>query len=102
MDTVETVKTVQIITYITLSVISTVFGFVLGYIARGVIDKTTQGSGVSPNVIAMSVVLFVFTISVIVDIINPNYETPLALYALMSLIIGYFFKPIGGQSNDKK
>lgn len=86
--------------YIVIAIITGVLGFVLGYITRGIVDKKMQN--INSSAVVLSAVTFVFTVSVLVDILSPTYETPVALYGLMGLIVGFFFKPIGGSNNEKK
>lgn len=83
-----------IISYIVVALITGCSGFVLGYITRGIVDKKMKE--INASAIVLSAVTFVFTISVLVDILSIDYETPLALYGLMGVIVGFFFKPIGG------
>lgn len=82
--------------------VAVIAGFVIGYFTRGFVDKTDLTKKIDPSFIVMIAVTFVFIISVLVDIADPTYQTPLALYGLMGVIVGFFFKPIGNNRDDKK
>lgn len=65
-------------------------GFSAGWITRGLRDKS-QTNIDNEKVIAL-LVAFIWAISVIADIINPSYDTPIALHGLMGGIVGFYYK----------
>ena len=71
------------------SVISGAIGFYVGWIARGIIDGRDNKDNATILLIGVSLV---WVISVLFDIASTNYETPLAVHALMGALVGYFYK----------
>lgn len=76
-------------------------GNLTGFIMRGAFDPKIKDK--SPNTLVLIAVTFVWVTSVLVDIVNVEYETPIMLHGLMGAIVGFFYKPISTNStnNDK-
>ena len=68
-----------------------VFGFILGYIARGLKDKSGSEAN---NSIVLLVVTLIWAVSVLFDMVSPTYETSPLVHTLMGVITGYFYKQI--------
>lgn len=65
-------------------------GFATGWIVRGIRDKSNSSIN-NEKVIAL-LVAGIWAVSVIVDMINPSYETPIAIHGLMGGIVGFYYK----------
>lgn len=72
-------------------------GSLFGFFLRGYTDPKIKDK--SPNNLVLVAVTFVWVVSVLVDIVNVEYETPVMLHGLMGAIVGFFYKPL--QKNDK-
>lgn len=90
------------ITNIIVAVVFFGFGNFTGYLLRGITDKHIQDK--SANSLVLVAVTFVWVVSVLVDILDSNYETPMLLHTLMGAIVGFFYKPIlkSGSKDDNK
>lgn len=84
--------------YAIVGVISFVAGGLAGYFYRGFIEnKKDENSG---NMIVLVTVAAVWSISMIVDILSPTYETSPLVHGLMGAIVGFFYRP--GQTKEKE
>ena len=66
-----------------------ILGLIVGYILRGLtckMDRTNEAT------LIMLTVTVVWSISVIVDMLSTEYETPMLVHGIMGGIVGYFFK----------
>ena len=74
-------------------------GVLVGYLIRGIACKMTKND---ESTIIMLIVCFMWAISVAVDMLSAEYETPMLVHAIMGGIVGYFFKfRIEGTTNAK-
>lgn len=78
------------------SIILWLFGVFCGFVARMVIEKFTRGNGSEKlaNTIVLVAVIFVWLLANVIDWLDPNYATPLAIHILMGSIVGFFFTPV--------
>lgn len=67
-------------------------GFLFGYIVRGYKEKYT--STIENEKIISLMILFVYVVSILSAILNPNYQTPAGLHGIMGIVAGYYFKQI--------
>ncbi len=67
-------------------------GFILGYVVRGYKEKFN--STIDNEKFIALLVSLIWAISVIVDMLNPVYDTPIALHGLMGAIVGFYYKRI--------
>ena len=65
-------------------------GFILGWISRGIREQYV--SNIDNEKLIALLISFIWALSIIIAIINPNYETPLALHGLMGGIVGFYYK----------
>lgn len=80
----------NLILTVILGISSFIGGFISGYVIRGVKDKRGD---VDNNSIVLLIVTLVWALSMIVDIISPQYETSPLVHGLMGAIVGFFYKP---------
>lgn len=71
-------------------------GFFSGYFIRWFMEKD-RGFGFKESNFVLVIITIVYAISVIVDLADTHYDTPLPLHALMGAIVGFFFKTKGGK-----
>lgn len=81
-----------------LVIVSFVVGFLLGYLSAIVLTKTVKFTS---NTFVLIVVILVWALTRIVDLIDPNFTTPLALDTLAGIIVGFFYKPIKDKYEKK-
>lgn len=74
-----------------IAVISYILGIGTGFLARWIFDR--ERSPVSANTFVLVAVTIIWTISMLVDIASPTYETSPFVHGLMGAIVGFFFKP---------
>lgn len=75
---------------IIIGLTSFVGGFISGYIFRGLRDKRGDTDN---NSIVLLIVTLIWALSMVVDIISPQYETSPLVHGLMGAIVGFFYKP---------
>lgn len=74
-------------------------GILTGYFLRGAVDVKIKDQ--SPNSLVLIAVTTVWVVSMFVDIISPDYETPTLVHGLMGAIVGFFYKPLTGNNKEK-
>ncbi len=84
---------IDILQYGIISFVSFVAGTIVGWFARGFIDKNISNKD-SGNTAVLIIVSLVWMASVLVDIVSPAYETSPLLHGLMGAIVGFFYKPV--------
>ncbi len=77
------------IQHLILSIISGLVGFLIGYLTRTFMDKTGQNRDM--KTVVLLVVSFAWFMSMIVEILNPNYHTNPMVHGLMGSIVGFFY-----------
>lgn len=86
------------IAYLSIAIVSFMLGMALGFFLRGFAVKANIEDKLDQSFFVLSVVTFVWAVSMIVDIVSPTYETSPMVHGLMGGIVGfYFYKP-----KDKK
>ena len=72
------------------------FGFFCGVLFKHIIDRFTREKDNSKliNHIVLFVIIFAWLLSNVIDWLDPNYATPLALHVLMASPVGFYFSPI--------
>lgn len=78
--------------YLVLGLVCFFGGFIAGYIIRDYRFMMKDGTRDNGSVVLLTVTL-VWAISMLVDIVSPNYETSPLVHGLMGAIVGYFYKP---------
>lgn len=78
--------------YLIITILAFSLGGFFGWFIRGVLDKK-QSTPSSESAFIVSVVVSIWAISVLVDIIDPGYDTSPLLHGIMGAIVGFFFKP---------
>lgn len=78
------------LTNIIIAVISYVLGFAGGFIVSSYFKKNIKD--VSYKYIVLLVVSIMWTLSVAVELVNPNYNTSPMVHGLMGSIVGFFYK----------
>jgi uncharacterized membrane protein len=90
MTTLTTIEP-SVLAYVTIGLTSGVAGFLIGYIVRGMVDKTNLGEKNYANYVLV-IVSTVWALSMFIDIISPAYETSPLVHGLMGAIVGFFYK----------
>ena len=67
-------------------------GFVFGWISRGLKEKYVT-TFENEKVIAILIAI-VYVLSVLSAMVNPNYQTPAGLHAIMGIVAGYYYKQL--------
>lgn len=75
---------------ITISIVSAVIGFILGYFTRMIMDKS--GSSRDMKTVVLIIVCAAWLTSMVVEFINPEYHTNPMVHGLMGSIVGFFYK----------
>jgi hypothetical protein len=93
MTTTQILPTIDpsVLGYVTVGLTSGVAGFLLGYLIRGIVDKTDVGQKNYANYVLV-IVTSVWALSMFIDIISPAYETSPLVHGLMGAIVGFFYK----------
>lgn len=74
-------------------------GFAIGYVARGIRDKSN--SSIDNEKIIALMIAGTYVISVLAGVFIAGYQTPLGLHGIMGGIIGFYFKKKGEVKNEK-
>lgn len=88
-------------TNLAIAVLFFFFGNISGYLLHDRMQKVFNMSEEnSKNFLLVSVTL-IWAASMIVDVISPVYDVPVAVHGLMGAIVGFFFyKPGNGKKNE--
>ena len=78
--------------YVVYTLLAFSLGGFFGWFIRGIIDKK-QSTPTSESAFIVGVVVSIWAISVLVDIIDPAYDTSPLVHGIMGAIVGFFFKP---------
>jgi len=66
-------------------------GIVVGYVGHDFMQKSlNMDDGASKNFLVIMVTL-IWSISVLAGLVNPMYQVPIPIHALMGSIVGFFF-----------
>lgn len=73
-----------------------IFGVFCGFVFRMIFEKVTNGKKNEKlaNTIVLIAVIFVWILANLIDWLDPNYATPLAIHILMGSVVGFFFTPL--------
>lgn len=74
-----------------LGTVMFLIGNVSGYFMHDFMKKTLQMSEDSSKNFVMFSVTLVWVMSMVVGLLNPQYQVPLAVHTLMGAIVGFFF-----------
>lgn len=85
--------------YLIITFIAFAAGAFSGFFARGLVDKGKIR--IEANTFVLVSVTLIWTLSMVVDIVSPTYETSPLLHGLMGAIVGFFFQP-WKKHDDKK
>lgn len=69
-------------------------GVLLGFVIGWFVHKHVSRKGIEDweRGLITIVVTTAWAISVVLDVVLLNYETPIAVHAVMGLVVGYFFE----------
>lgn len=81
---------------IILSGVSYVAGFLSGFLFRSVFKMKSEDNAA----FVLIVVTIIWAISMLIDIISPQYETSPLVHGLMGAIVGFFYRPRRGGNNE--
>lgn len=82
---------------IILAGVSYVAGFLSGFLVKAVFRMKTEDNAA----FVLIVVTIVWAISMLIDIISPQYETSPLVHGLMGAIVGFFYRPWRGGKNGE-
>lgn len=68
-----------------------VIGAITGYFGHDIMKKTLQIDEANSKNFLLFVVTIVWAVGMIVGIVNPAYQVPIPVHALMGAIVGFFF-----------
>jgi len=74
-----------------IGLVTFLLGNVSGYLLHDFMKKSLQIEESNSKNFLLFVVTIIWAISMIVGIVNPSYEVPVAVHGLMGAIIGFFF-----------
>lgn len=74
-----------------LSIIAYTSGVLTGVFASRILYKETDNKQLNSNLVLI-VVTLVWSLSMIIDIASPTWETPVAVHGLMGAIVGFFYR----------
>jgi uncharacterized membrane protein len=81
---------------ILIALVSYVLGFSSCYMLKKQVGSRTDIESKFPikeNTFVLAVVTVIWALSVLVDIVSPQYETSPFVHGLMGAIVGFFYKP---------
>lgn len=89
---------IPIVSQSAVILIAFIFGNVTGYLFHDFLKKTlNMNEEASKNFLLLTVTI-IWAVSMVVDIISPSYDVPVAVHALMGAIVGFFFyRPKNGE-----
>lgn len=77
-------------TQIIIGIISYCLGIITGIFANRMIDKTN--ATYDNSTLVLVIVTIIWSMSMIVDVVNPTYETSPLVHGLMGAIVGFYYK----------
>lgn len=93
--------TETIIQQLVLAFITFLLGNLSGYFLHDFFQKSLLISeNMSKNFVLM-VVSLIWATSMVVGLLNPTYQVPLAVHGLMGAIVGFFFYKPNSNNGDK-
>lgn len=82
---------------ISISLVAYLMGFASGFIIGKFLSR--RGVKIDEGKIVFIVVTVIWATSMLVDILNPEYETSTLVHGIMGAIVGFFYKP--GKTKDE-
>lgn len=78
----------------TQTIITALISYILGFVSGGIVSiyLKKQIKDVSYKNVVLVIVSVMWTLSVAVELINPNYNTSPMIHGLMGSIVGFFYK----------
>ena len=80
---------------IILAGVSYVAGFLSGILFRSIFKMKTEDN----SSLVLIVVTIIWALSMLIDIVSPQYETSPLVHGLMGAIVGFFYRPRLGDKN---
>ncbi len=74
-----------------IGIVGFFFGNVSGYLLHDILKKTLNMNEDSSKNFLLIIVTLIWAVSMLVDIISPTYDVPVAVHAIMGAIVGFFF-----------
>ena len=78
-------------TQLAIGIISFILGNVSGYLTHDIMKKSLNMSEESSKNFLLVTVTLIWAISMLVDVISPTYDVPVAVHGLLGAIVGFFF-----------
>lgn len=77
------------------SILIFTFGLILGVVVGFLIFLLSLKKKIISyvNLFVLISVVLVWVASVLLDMAEPNYQTPISLHGFMGIIVGFYFKP---------
>lgn len=86
-----------IINQVVIAIVAFSLGNVSGYMFHDVLKRSLGMNEESSKNFLLLVITVIWAISMIVDILSPNYDVPVAVHGIMGAVVGFFFyRPKGG------
>lgn len=76
---------------IVVGIITFILGTITGYTVHDFFKKTLMMSEDSSRNFLILTVTAVWFISMLVSVVNPTYQVPVAVHGIMGAIVGFFF-----------
>jgi hypothetical protein len=78
-----------------ITIIASVLFFGFGFGAGWVVGKRVAlGANALDRSLVLIIVMVIWSLSMVVDLADPAYETPQAVHALAGLIVGFFYRSV--------
>lgn len=81
--------------------ITFLLGNLSGYFLHDFLKKSMQISENMSKNFVLLIVSLIWATSMVVGLLNPTYQVPLAVHGLMGAIVGFFFYKPNSNSNEK-
>lgn len=78
-------------TQLIIGIIGFTLGNLSGYMMHDVMKKTLNMNEESSKNFLLVTVTLIWAISMLVDVISPTYDVPVAVHGLLGAIVGFFF-----------
>lgn len=84
-----------------IGIVTYALGILSGYIFHDYIRKTLMMDENNSKNLLLLAVTVIWVISMLVSIVNPNYQVPVPVHGIMGAIVGFFFYR-GKENKDGK
>lgn len=80
--------------HMTNTLLTAIISYILGFASGGIVSMylKNQIKDISYKNIVLIIVSTMWTLSVAVELVNPNYNTSPMIHGLMGSIVGFFYK----------